>query len=211
MGRAGHGANHDIVEFEAKFVFLLDKSGQQIASTGELENVDPTSLASLTAGNVAATEGVAQLVGNDGFSSLFHEGKSESMHLSIVGERFVGGDPVGDTTLTQASIGFQIGGQAYTQIIFFEDERAFREFSQGGFEFAGNVNATVIKANAHAIASTAGSTAGASGGTDDVENVSPGYYKGMAVFIISTGGLMFEASISGQRFSYRPLAQAVDA
>ena len=74
-----------------------------------------------------------------------------------------------------------------------------------------NVNATVIKANAHAIASTAGSTAGASGGTDDVENVSPGYYKGMAVFIISTGGLMFEASISGQRFSYRPLAPAVDA
>ena len=127
------------------------------------------------------------------------------------GRVFVGGDPVGDTTLTQASIGFQIGGQAYTQIIFFEDERAFREFSQGGFEFAGNVNATVIKANAHAIASTAGSTAGASGGTDDVENVSPGYYKGMAVFIISTGGLMFEASISGQRFSYRPLAQAVDA
>ncbi|TNF80541.1 MAG: hypothetical protein EP301_13075 [Gammaproteobacteria bacterium] len=123
------------------------------------------------------------------------------------GRVFVAGDPVGDTTLTQASVGFQVGGQAYTQIIFFEDERAFREFSQGGFEFGGQVNATVIKANAQATASTAGSTASASGGIDDMEGVSPGYYKGMAVFIIATGGLMFEASVGGQRFSYRPIGQ----
>ncbi len=126
------------------------------------------------------------------------------------GRVFVAGDPVGDTTLTQASVGFQVGGQAYTQIIFFEDERAFREFSQGGFEFGGQVNATVIKANAQATASTAGSTAGASGGIDDVESVSPGYYKGMAVFIIATGGLMFEASVGGQRFTYRPISQGID-
>jgi len=123
------------------------------------------------------------------------------------GRVFVAGDPVGDTTLTQASVGFQVGGQAYTQIIFFEDQRAFREFSQGGFEFGGQVNATVIKASAQMTASTTGSTAGASGGIDDVESVSPGYYKGMAVFIIATGGLMFEASVGGQRFTYRPIAQ----
>ena len=55
-------------EANAKFVFLLDKSGQQIASAGEMAEVDPTSLASLTAGNVAATEGVAQLVGEEGFT-----------------------------------------------------------------------------------------------------------------------------------------------
>jgi lipid-binding SYLF domain-containing protein len=126
------------------------------------------------------------------------------------GRVFVAGDPVGDTTLTQASVGFQVGGQAYTQIIFFEDERAFREFSQGGFEFGGQVNATVIKASAQATASTAGSTASASGGVDDMEGVSPGYYKGMAVFIIATGGLMFEASVGGQRFSYRPITQDAD-
>jgi lipid-binding SYLF domain-containing protein len=126
------------------------------------------------------------------------------------GRVYVAGDPVGNTTLTQASIGFQIGGQAYTQIIFFEDERAFREFSQGGFEFGGQVNATVIVANAQATASTAGSTAGASGGTDSVDTVSPGYYKGMAVFIIATGGLMFEASVGGQRFSFKPIEQAID-
>jgi len=127
------------------------------------------------------------------------------------GRVFVAGDPVGDSTLTQASIGFQIGGQAYTQIIFFEDERAFREFSAGGFEFGGQVNATVIKASAQATASTAGSTAGASGGINDVEIVSPGFHKGMAVFIVATGGLMFEASVGGQRFSYRPIVQAIDS
>jgi lipid-binding SYLF domain-containing protein len=123
------------------------------------------------------------------------------------GRVFVAGDPVGDTTLTQASIGFQVGGQAYSQIIFFEDQRAFREFSRGGFEFGGQVNAMVIKANAQATASTTGSTAGASGGIDDAEIASPGYYKGMAVFIIATGGLMVEASVGGQRFTYRPIAQ----
>lgn len=126
------------------------------------------------------------------------------------GRVFVAGDPVGDTTLTQASVGFQVGGQAYTQIIFFEDERAFREFSRGSFEFGGQVNATVIKANAQATASTTGSTAGASGGTNDVESVSPGFYKGMAVFIIATGGLMFEASVGGQRFSYTPIEQRIE-
>jgi predicted regulator of Ras-like GTPase activity (Roadblock/LC7/MglB family) len=76
-------------ECNAKFVFLLDRSGQQIAAAGELDEVDPTSLASLTAGNVAATEGVAQLVGEDGFTTLFHEGKRECMHISIVAERAI--------------------------------------------------------------------------------------------------------------------------
>lgn len=121
------------------------------------------------------------------------------------GRVFVDGRPTGDTTVTLASLGFQVGGQAFTEIIFFEDERAFREFSQGGFEFGAQVNATVIKANAQATTSTAGSQAGASGGTKDVEATSPGYYKGMAVFIIATGGLMFEASVGGQRFTYKPL------
>ena len=126
------------------------------------------------------------------------------------GRVFVAGDPVGETTLTQATIGFQIGGQAFTQIIFFEDERAYREFAQGGFEFGGQVNATVIKASAQATASTTGSTAGASGGVNEVDTVSPGFYKGMAVFIVATGGLMFEASVGGQRFTFQPITQGID-
>ena len=76
-------------EANAKFVFLLDKSGQQVAATGELSEVDPTSLASLTAGNVAATEGVAQLVGESEFTTLFHEGKRESLHITVVGDRLI--------------------------------------------------------------------------------------------------------------------------
>jgi lipid-binding SYLF domain-containing protein len=126
------------------------------------------------------------------------------------GRVFVAGDPVGETTLTQATIGFQIGGQAFTQIIFFEDERAYREFAQGGFEFGGQVNATVIKASAQATTSTTGSTAGASGGVNEVDTVSPGFYKGMAVFIVATGGLMFEASVGGQRFTFQPITQGID-
>jgi len=73
----------------AKLVFLLDKNGQQIASAGDLDGIDPTSLASLTAGNVAATEGLAQLVGEQEFSILFHEGQNENLHVNVVGGRAI--------------------------------------------------------------------------------------------------------------------------
>jgi predicted regulator of Ras-like GTPase activity (Roadblock/LC7/MglB family) len=73
----------------AKLVFLLDKAGRQIASAGEMDAVDPTSLASLTAGNVAATEGVAQLVGEEEFTTLFHEGKRDSLHISVISNKVI--------------------------------------------------------------------------------------------------------------------------
>ena len=73
----------------AKLVFLLDKNGQQIASTGNLDGIDPTSLASLAAGNVAATEGLAQLIGEQEFSILFHEGQNENLHINVVGGRAI--------------------------------------------------------------------------------------------------------------------------
>ncbi len=76
-------------EANAKLVFLVDKSGQPIATVGELEGVDSTSLASLTAGNVAATEGVAQLVGEEGFTNLFHEGRKDSMHITVVADHVI--------------------------------------------------------------------------------------------------------------------------
>ena len=72
----------------AKLVFLVDKNGQQIASHGEMD-VDATSLASLTAGNVAATDGLARLIGEKEFSILFHEGERDNMHLSVVAERLI--------------------------------------------------------------------------------------------------------------------------
>jgi len=77
------------VDASAKIVFLIDKNGQQIAAAGEIEYVDTTSLASLTAGNVAATDGLAKLIGEKEFSILFHEGKKDNIHISIVGQRLI--------------------------------------------------------------------------------------------------------------------------
>ena len=76
-------------ESNAKLVFLIDKAGQQLACCGEMDGVDPTALASLTAGNVAATEGVAGLVGEDEFTNMFHEGRTHSMLVSVVSNRMI--------------------------------------------------------------------------------------------------------------------------
>src|SRR5512136_2244349 len=73
----------------AKVVFLVDKNGQLIAATGETENLDTTSLASLTAGNIAATGGLAKLLGEKEFSILFHEGERDNLHITIVGMRVI--------------------------------------------------------------------------------------------------------------------------
>ena len=73
----------------AQVVFLVDKNGQQIATAGEAENIDATSLASLTAGNVAATDGLAKLIGEKEFSILFHEGEKDNIHISIVASRVI--------------------------------------------------------------------------------------------------------------------------
>jgi predicted regulator of Ras-like GTPase activity (Roadblock/LC7/MglB family) len=77
------------VDANGKVVFLVDKNGQQIAAHGEIENLDTTSLASLTAGNVAATDGLARLIGEKEFSILFHEGEKDNIHISIVAQRVI--------------------------------------------------------------------------------------------------------------------------
>lgn len=69
----------------ARVVFLVDKDGQEIAAQGEIGNLDTTSLASLAAGNVAATGGMAQLIGEKEFPTLSHEGERESIHISVIG------------------------------------------------------------------------------------------------------------------------------
>lgn len=73
----------------AEAVFLIDKAGQQIAAAGEVEHFDSTSLASLTAGNVAATDGLAKLIGEREFSVLFHEGERDHIHISLVADRAI--------------------------------------------------------------------------------------------------------------------------
>lgn len=76
-------------EANAKCVYLVDKDGQLIASSGETHNIDATSLASLTAGNIAATGGLAKLIGEKEFSILFHEGEKDNIHISVVGQRVI--------------------------------------------------------------------------------------------------------------------------
>lgn len=76
-------------EANAKVVFLVDKNGQLITSSGATENIDTTSLASLTAGNIAATGGLAKLLGEREFSILFHEGEKDNLHISIVAQKVI--------------------------------------------------------------------------------------------------------------------------
>ena len=76
-------------ESNSKVIFLVDKNGQLIASAGATAHLDTTSLASLTAGNIAATGGLAKLIGEKEFSILFHEGEKDNIHISIVGGRVI--------------------------------------------------------------------------------------------------------------------------
>ena len=99
------------------------------------------------------------------------------------GEVFEQGELVGYTSLAQASIGFQFGGQAYTELVFFKDKKALDHFTSGNFEFSAQASAIVV-------------TAGAATDAD--------YSDGVAVFTMPEGGLMYEASIGGQKFSFDP-------
>ncbi len=99
------------------------------------------------------------------------------------GQVFEGGKLLGYSTLTQATIGFQLGGQAYSEVIFFKDTTALADFVRGNFE---------LGAQASAVAATAGASTDAD------------YNGGVAIFTMARGGLMYEASVGGQKFEYVP-------
>ena len=113
------------------------------------------------------------------------------------------GKYIGDTSMTQVSIGLQLGGQAYSQIVFFQDQRSLKEFTSGNFEFGAEASAIAITASANAKANTGGTSAGASTSKRDASAVGA-YNKGMAILTVAKGGLMYEASIGGQKFNYKP-------
>jgi lipid-binding SYLF domain-containing protein len=115
------------------------------------------------------------------------------------------GKYVGDSTVAQVSVGFQAGAKAYSEVIFFQDKRSLDEFRTGQFEFAAGISAIAITAGASASAGTSGATSGASGGKKDAVTASGGYQKGMIVFTIAKGGLMYAATVAGQKFKYTPL------
>jgi len=120
------------------------------------------------------------------------------------GHVYESGKYVGDTSMTQVSVGLQAGGQAFSQIIFFENKAAFDQFTAGNFEFGAGVSAVAIKSGASGSVGTTGATASASsGGGKSGAGTTANYRKGMAVFTIAKGGLMYEASVGGQKFSYK--------
>ena len=112
------------------------------------------------------------------------------------------GTYVGDVSMTQITVGAQLGGQAFSQMIFFQDKRAFDEFTTGEFEFGAQATAVAITAAAGAQAGTGGTSASKNVGTEKAA-VAGNYQSGMAVFTVAKGGLMYEATVGGQKFKYK--------
>jgi lipid-binding SYLF domain-containing protein len=175
-------------------------------------------LLALTAAHADSYSDTVQLFKNAGDSAAFFRKSYAYAVFPTVGEAgfivggaggkgrvFVRDKYVGDTTVGQVSVGFQLGGKAYSEIIFFQDKRALDEFETGTFEFSAGVSAIAITAGASASAGTNGATSGASGGKKDAVTASGGFRKGLMVFTIAKGGLMYTATVAGQKFSYTPL------
>ena len=105
------------------------------------------------------------------------------------GDVYERGHIIGHTTLTQVTVGFQLGGQAYSEFIFFHDKTALDDFTKGQFELDAQASAVAL-------------TAGASGDMP--------YRKGIAIVTMAKGGLMYEASVGGQKFSYKPAGKETE-
>jgi lipid-binding SYLF domain-containing protein len=99
------------------------------------------------------------------------------------GTIFAGGTSIGSSSMTQVTIGLQLGGQTYREAIFFKDKAALENFKRGNFEVAAGASAVAVRAGASKTAN---------------------YDNGVAIFTMAKGGLMFEASIGGQKFDYEP-------
>ena len=126
------------------------------------------------------------------------------------GSVYKGGKRTGTVKMNQITYGLQLGGQVYSQMIFFRDERSYSDFTSGNFEFGAQATAVALTASATASTSTGGG-GNASAGTDaDSNNVSAENKQydgrsGMAIFTIAKGGLMYEATLGGQKFKFQAL------
>jgi len=121
------------------------------------------------------------------------------------GRVYRGGQITGSSTVIEGSIGFQAGGKAFSEIIFFLDKRAYDEFTSGNFEFDATAQAIAITAGVEAQAGTSGLSAGASSSPRSGVQAETKYFKGMASFVHGQGGLMYEFSIGGQKFTFTPM------
>jgi lipid-binding SYLF domain-containing protein len=120
------------------------------------------------------------------------------------GQVYVNGDVVGFSRLIDVSVGLQAGGQAYRQIIFFENEEAFNNFTRRRFKFDAQASAVAVTASAQVSAGTQGSQASAGAGSPNVA-AGGGYQNGLQVFTMASGGLMYQATIAGQRYGFRAI------
>lgn len=114
------------------------------------------------------------------------------------------GRKTGTTTMVQVTLGFQLGGQTFSEVVFFENEEAYDNFTNGNFEFSAQASVVAINAGANAQTSTTGTSVGAATSPD--KNEQQGIFQnGMATFTYIKGGLMYEAALGGQKFSFEAI------
>ena len=121
------------------------------------------------------------------------------------GQVYVDGKVTGFSRLVDVSIGLQLGGQVYRQVVFFEDASAYDDFTEGKFEFDAQASAVAVTASARASSGTQGSQASVGAASSAELAGAETYYQGMRVFTMTVGGLMYQATIAGQRYNFRPL------
>jgi lipid-binding SYLF domain-containing protein len=121
------------------------------------------------------------------------------------GQVYRSGAVTGKTSMSQVSIGFQAGGQSYSQVVFFENKKAYDAFTAGEFEFNAGVSAIAINASVGANAGTTGTSANTGANKERNRQTDASYSSGMAVLTVAKGGLMYEASVAGQKYKYEAL------
>jgi len=122
------------------------------------------------------------------------------------GQVYRGGEVIGFASTSDISIGLQAGGQAYSQVIFFENAEAFEKFTGGNFEFSASAEAIAVQAKAEAGTSTEKTGASASNSkTSEKATAGASYQNGMAIFTMAKGGLMYAATLAGQKYTYKPV------
>ena len=121
------------------------------------------------------------------------------------GQVYLNGEVTGFSRLIDVTFGFQAGGQTYRQIIFFQDERAYEEFTSGTFQFDAAASAVAVTAGAQANVSTQGNQASAGAGSASNSSLGGGYIRGLQVFTMTVGGLMYQATIGGQSYGFTPI------
>jgi lipid-binding SYLF domain-containing protein len=126
------------------------------------------------------------------------------------GRVYRGGKHIADTSVTKVSFGLQLGGQAFSELILFRNADALDEFSSGKFAFGAEASAVALTAGASAGANSMGSSASASDSKPGGSAVG-GWNGSMAVFVLAKGGLMYEASVGGQGFTYTPVGKTEPA